>query len=238
MRSLFGNEFGSEARMETIDQIQGFIFTGGGSSRKGRDKAQIEVGGKMLYERAAHALAEVCDGKIFLAGRNAADLNGKTELAVNSVPDRRTKSANVPAASIVGLYSALINAKTEWIAVLACDLPFVTGDLIGMLGEQRSDYFDAMVPHQVDAKPRPLSALYHRERCLSVADDMLLAGEYKLRKFLSRLSTHYVDFDEIASLDGSIDFFLNVNDHADYLEARRISALTRSLTPRESAIKG
>ncbi|MBK6725484.1 MAG: NTP transferase domain-containing protein [Acidobacteria bacterium] len=32
--------------------------------------------------------------------------------------------------AIVGLYTALLSAKTEWIAVLACDLPFVTGELM------------------------------------------------------------------------------------------------------------
>ena len=71
--------------MERTDQIQGFVLTGGASSRMGHDKAQIKVGGKMLFERAAIALAEVCGGKIFLVGRNAAVLTGKTELDVDSI---------------------------------------------------------------------------------------------------------------------------------------------------------
>lgn len=208
--------------VQEMDQIQGFVLTGGASSRMGRDKAQMEVGGKMLYERSAIALAEVCAEKIFLVGRNAADLAAKTELAVNSIPDRHAERAAMPAASIVGLYSALANAKTKWIAVLACDLPFVRGQLISKLAEHRSEKFDAIVPLQEDATPQPLCALYRRERCLPVAEEMLLVGEFQLRKFLSRVTTHYVDNDKIARLEGSTEFFLNVNDHAEYEAALKI----------------
>lgn len=85
-----------------------------------------------------------------------------------------------------------------------------------------SDEFYAVVPVQPDSFPQPLCALYRREKCLPVVEEMLRSGDLKLQRFLSRIATRYVERDEIADLEGSAHFFLNINEREDYESALRI----------------
>ena len=84
--------------------------------------------------------------------------------------------------------------------------------------------FDAIIPIQSDTKPPPLCAFYQGEKCIHVVEAMIRNGDLKIQRLLSRLNTRFVGFDEIADLDGSADFFLNINSPADYETALKIAA--------------
>lgn len=213
--------------LEPLDQdayIDGFVLVGGSSSRMGRDKAQMVIGGQKLFERSALVLSEFGCRSISLVGVQSGFLADSTDIDIVAVPDLHVIDKDLPRAPIVGLYTALAKAMSPWIVVLACDLPFATGDLMTKLAEFCSNEFDAVVPIQSDARPQPLCAFYRRERCLTVVEEMLKTGDLKLQQFLSLVSTIYVEFDEIADLDGSAHFFLNVNEPDDYEAALKICA--------------
>lgn len=202
----------------TTKNHDGFVLIGGASSRMGRDKAQMSIGGRKLYERAGAALSGACRGSVTLVG--------KADFAHNFaiISDLNIGPAIHSRASIYGLYTALADAKTPWIAVLACDLPFVTEDLMTRLGGYCSNEFEAIVPIQTDTKPQPLCALYAREKCLPVVGAMIKNNDLKMQRLLSSINTRYVRFDEIADLDGSSDFFFNVNTPEHYEAALKIAA--------------
>jgi molybdopterin-guanine dinucleotide biosynthesis protein A len=200
---------------QSIDQIEGYVLAGGASSRMGRDKARMCVGGKPLFERAASALSDICY-QVFLVGGDGIPFVSGPGLDIVFIPDIQTDGENTPRAPIIGLYTALMNAKTDWIAALACDLPCVTGSLFRRLRSFRSNDFDAVVPVQKDARSQPLCAFYKRERCLEAVESMLTEGDLKLQRLLSRVQACYVGFDEISALPGPGNFFLNVNTYKDY----------------------
>ncbi|MBC7900398.1 MAG: molybdenum cofactor guanylyltransferase [Saprospiraceae bacterium] len=202
-----------------INNPAGFVLIGGASSRMGSDKAQMSIGGRQLFERSAAALNSICRGSVTLVGE--ADYAHSFQI----IPDINIDPTTHSRASIYGLYTALAFAKTPWIAVLACDLPFVTGDLMTRLAVYCSNEFDAVIPIQPDAKPQPLCAFYRREGCLQVVEAMVGNDELKIQNFLSRINTRFVEFDEIADLDGSANFFLNVNKPEDYQAAAEIAAV-------------
>ncbi len=206
------------------ERIQGFVLAGGASSRMGQDKAHLCVGGKRFFERAAAALCPICLGPVSVVGGTRADLAFQTGSDVEFIPDlNEIRGTELPQAPIVGLYTALTYAKMPWIAVLACDLPFVTGDLMIRLAGYRADEIDAIVPLQPDANPQPLCTIYNREKCLPVVKNMIEKGELKMRKVVSTLHSRFVDFDELADLSGSDNFFFNVNNPADQESALKIS---------------
>ncbi len=198
--------------------VEGFVLIGGASSRMGRDKAEMSLGGQRLFERAASALDGICQGEVTLVGK--ADFDHDTPI----ISDISIDPSNQIRASIYGLYTALAFAKTTWISVLACDLPFVTKDLMARLAEYCSNEFDAIVPAQPDGQPQPLCAFYRREVSLVVVEAMVRNDDLKLQRLLSRITTRFIEFDEIADLDGSANFFLNVNKPEDYQAAIAIAA--------------
>lgn len=216
---------------ETYGQIEGFILAGGASKRMGEPKYKLRIDGKTFVERAASALGATSTGQIIVVGEiddqylKVKDADGKDH-ALQKMPDDVIEHGKNDAASgaMIGLYTALVNSKTQWISILACDLPFVTGELMIRLAGYCSNDFDAIVPVQPDAKLQPLCAFYRREKCLPIVKQSIDAGDVKMQSLISRIRTRFVEFDEVADLDGSADFFLNVNRPEDYEAALEIAA--------------
>ena len=88
-----------------------------------------------------------------------------------------------------------------------------------------SNEFDAVVPVQPDAKLQPLCAFYRREKCLPIVKQLIDEGDVKMQSLISSLRTRFVEFDEIAELAGSANFFHNVNRPEDYETALEIASV-------------
>src|SRR5512141_2200902 len=140
-------------------EVEGYVLAGGLSRRMGSSKAHLKLGGRTLVERAVATLLVVAE-KVFVVGD--VEIEGAR---IETIPDEPLKANSRGA--IVGLYSALRHAKAEWAGVLACDLPFVTPDLIVRLAAIAEMSGDAacVVPVQPDGRSQPLCGLY-RTDCL------------------------------------------------------------------------
>ena len=209
-----------------MNDIDGYVLAGGASSRMGQAKANLLLDGKTFVERAASALSAIATPeRIFLVG-NLEDNSFVWPILpdefVGESGDERKRGA------IVGLHAALKNTKANWAAVLACDLPFASGNLFQKLVQFRVENSDAIVPIQADGKWQPLCALYRREACLPVVETMIRGDDWSLRNLLRRVETRFVRFDEISCLRGAELFFFNVNTPEDYAAAQQ-AALAKSL---------
>nr|MDQ3384917.1 molybdenum cofactor guanylyltransferase [Actinomycetota bacterium] len=93
------------------------MLTGGASTRMGRDKALIGVGGRPLAVRVASALRVAGAARVLAVGGDAGAL---AEHDLEVVAD-----LHPGAGPLGGLLTALAAASTEVVVVLACDLPDV-----------------------------------------------------------------------------------------------------------------
>jgi molybdopterin-guanine dinucleotide biosynthesis protein A len=109
--------------------------------------------------------------------------------------------------------------RARWAAVVACDLPFVTGELFVRLASLREN-FETVVPVQPDGRLQPLCALYRAAPCRERAEELIIAGERRPRALLDAVNTRRVRFDELSDLDDADRFFINVNTPEDYACAR------------------
>lgn len=193
-------------------EIEGFILVGGKSSRMGTDKARLRLGSQSFTEMVAAGLSSVSASVRLVGGPQAA--GGKWEV----VPD-----AHKEWGALGGLHAALRACRSEWAAIVACDLPFVTGQLFQRLASLRQN-FEAVIPVQADGRPQPLCALYRRAACLSHAEELIAAGEHRPRLLIKRARARAVAPAELADLEAAELFFTNVNTPEDYeraLEAGR-----------------
>jgi molybdenum cofactor guanylyltransferase len=201
---------------QLMAEVEGFILAGGASSRMGVDKAGLRLGGESLVERAAAVLRGVAARVSLVSARD--------EAAAFGLPVIRDIYAGRGA--IGGLHAALINCRTQWAAILACDLPFATSGLLMRLSSLRGPNVGAVAPIQADGRPQPLCAFYAARPCAVMAQDLIEAGELRPRELLRRVKTRWVEFGELSDLPGAADFFRNVNTRADYGEARRLAGET------------
>ena len=191
-----------------MNDIEAFILAGGASSRMGTDKSQLLIDRQTFTERISETLQKLTD-LVTLVGRQL------DTSVLPSVPDVYPQWG-----ALGGLHAALTACKRDWAIVIACDLPFVTGDLFSFLAALRLDH-EAVVPIQPDGRPQPLAALYRVDPCLQRATELIEAGRRRPLDLLEAVKTRWVSFDEIRNLEQSERFFVNINTPSDYYEATR-----------------
>jgi molybdopterin-guanine dinucleotide biosynthesis protein A len=189
--------------------VQGFILVGGASRRMGRDKAHLTLGDQTVLECVAKELGAVTSSVTLVGARE------QYALSLANVPDIHEKWG-----ALGGIHAALSAAESDWIIVIACDLPFVTHDLFERLQSLIDDSIDAIVPVQLDGRPQPVCAFYRREMCLPEMDRLISAGEHTPRALLANVRTRYVQFSELSDLPGAEQFFFNLNTPEDFERAK------------------
>jgi len=197
------------------NSIEGFILTGGASSRMGFDKATLRFENKSFIEHLSEAVFAVTERRVKLIGgfhENVCDLPVLPDEVISSESELRR-------GPIVGLLTALRHAKSEWVFIVACDLPFVTEELIRRMASFRSKTHDAVVPMQPDGNMQPLCGFYRRKACLPFVESAIAKRDYKMGKLVSSIRTRFVEPNEVADLAGSSSFFFNINRIEDYKTA-------------------
>jgi molybdopterin-guanine dinucleotide biosynthesis protein A len=190
-------------------EIEGFILAGGASSRMGEDKSRLSLGGRTFVESAAKALRVITP--------QVSVVSSRPDAASHGLP--LVKDLRAGLGALGGLHAALSLCRAEWAAVVACDLPFVTGELLARLASMRADSFDAVVPLQEDGRVQPLCALYRARICLGQVEELIHTDELRPRLLLSRVRARRAAFEELRDLESAARFFVNVNTPEDYARA-------------------
>lgn len=134
------------------DPWSGAVLAGGRSSRMGRDKALLPVGGVPMASIAKGALEVAGAAEVLSVGGDVAALGA---LGFRAVPDEHPGEG-----PLAGILTALGNAVTDVVVVLACDLPWAAPSAVATVLAALGDA-DAAVP-VVDGRWEPLHAAYRR----------------------------------------------------------------------------
>jgi molybdenum cofactor guanylyltransferase len=200
------------------------IQAGGRSTRMGMDKAWLELAGRPLIE---HVLAAAQP----LAGRLAVVISRD-----NPASDKYAQLTRQWRAALLydrhdhrgplgGIHTSLQHAQPdEKILVLACDLPFLTTEFLGLLqalDQQEtalSESHGLTTPVDEAGRVQMLAALYSPS-CLLPVEQMLAEDVLRLDRLCARLRTRRVAFAEYAHLPGAQKFLCNLNTPEDVIAA-------------------
>lgn len=183
----------------------------GGEARRldGIDKSALTVGGRSILDRQL-ALLRSLTSHILIVAR---DRSRARHVDVPLVVDRISG-----AGALGGIYTALMEAPTEQVLVIACDMPFLTASFLRRLAARGEDV-DVAVPR--DARGRhPLCASYAR-RVAGHLKARIDSGMLRVGDALAGLEVREIGPDELASFDPDGRLLLNVNTPGDYERARR-----------------
>jgi len=191
-----------------MTEVSSFITAGGLSSRMGTDKAWLDLDGRPMIEHVIAAVAPLTNSIAIIANQPE-----YKRLGYPVVGD-----TNVGIGPLEAIRTALSNAATPRVILVACDLPFVTTELFRFILRASEDHY-ATVPVGPDGKLEPLCAVYHRE-ALPAVNDLIEDGHRKIRLVFDRVPTRVIAFDQLAHLSESQLFFENINTPEDYLRIR------------------
>lgn len=177
-------------------RLTGAVLAGGHSSRYGSNKALYTVADDTLLGRQLHSrtflqhaldtLRPLCDELLISASEANAEAYSQESVpvVVDEVAD---------CGPLGGLASLMDAATGQWLLLLTCDMPFVTTASLQSMLEEPCEDVDAVSAHQFP--------LLIRRDTLYILRESLKQRDYRVRSFLKRIRTRYVELPEQESMN-------------------------------------
>lgn len=177
----------------------------------GTNKALLDFQGQKLIERTAQQFAAWFEQVVVVTNTPET----YAFLGLPMVGDR------VPGLGPLGGIEAGLGASRFHAAFMAaCDMPFISRDLIGYLLSLAATA-DVVVPTP-EGMYEPMHAVY-TEACLPVVQETLDAGQYKIVRFYDRMRVRAVSAGELARFGNVEKLFFNCNTPADMQRALELA---------------
>lgn len=198
------------------------VQAGGRSSRMGFDKATAPFLGEPLVGRVLRRIAPVAS-ELLVTSVRPGELTFLERSSFDGLDTRVCRDLPGAAGAMRGIASSLFAATRPLVAVVACDMPFVSPGLISALADRVvRDGLDACVP-RTSRGLEPLCAVWRRDACLPVARELLDGDLQRIRFLIDRVHTGYLLEDEVVAAAGSLACFENVNTPDEFARAEAIA---------------
>lgn len=192
------------------------IQAGGESRRMGQDKALMPFLRRPLIERIVERLQPIADELLVTTNRPQAYSFLGLRLIADLAPGR---------GALGGLYTALASASHEFVAVIACDMPFASA---GLLAYGRDCLHrggeDVAIPGTGQGWYEPLHAVYRRQTCLAPVRAAVEAGEWKVISWFSQVRVRVLTPEEVSRFDPLGLAFQNLNTPEEFRLAEEWAA--------------
>ncbi len=190
------------------------IQAGGQSSRMGEDKALKTFLGRPLIQRVFERLSPIAD-ELIITTNHPEDYRFLSLRLVSDLKPGR--------GALGGLYTAIASASHPIVAVVACDMPFVSASLLEagsrLLIEEEAD----VVIAKSEEGYEPLHALYRRATCLPAIESAIDADQWKVIAWFPQVKVRILTPEEIKNYDPSGLALWNVNTPEEFSKAEKIA---------------
>ncbi|MFO0801375.1 MAG: molybdenum cofactor guanylyltransferase [Gemmataceae bacterium] len=186
----------------------GIVLCGGRSSRMGRPKAWLSIGGEPMIVRVLRSVAAVAEPVVVVAavGQELPPLPDRVDVV------RDEADGNGPLQGLAAGLAALVGRAGDAV-VTGCDCPLLTPAVLRRLVELRANASACVTV--VDDIPRPLPGAYSLG-VLAEVGALLAAGQLRLGALLDRFACRLVAPSEFTDIDPQLLSLLNVNTPDEY----------------------
>ncbi|MGC9385249.1 MAG: molybdenum cofactor guanylyltransferase [Kosmotogaceae bacterium] len=202
-----------QSEKKTID-LSVVVQAGGKSSRMGENKALMSLSGQPLIQRVIERVEPIAQ-ELFVVTSN---ISYFSFLGVNTVDDTIPDKG-----ALGGLYTAMNISNNDYVAVVACDLPFVnTNILLKGLDLLIQSGADVAIPKTGKDFYEPLHAVYRRDPCKDAIYQAIMQNQWRAISWLSHVKVIEMELALCLELDPSGIAFFNLNTKENFLEAEKI----------------
>ena len=179
----------------------------------GVDKALLDFGGQPLIQHLLTRLDSLATETIITTNHPEDYRFLEYPLIPDVIPDR---------GALGGLYTALNAASQPLVAVVACDMPFASLEILRACQDYlvTDSDLDAVMPSN-QCGLEPLHAVYRRDTCLPAVKAAIEADRWKMISWHGDVNLRVLVPDEIAQLDSEGVAFENVNTPEEFDAAVR-----------------
>ncbi len=179
--------------------LSAMILAGGQSSRMGQDKAQILVHGVPLLRRICEVALQ-CSSSVFVVTSRPETYRAILPDGCELLQEQPLPHESLPHGPLVGFSQGLAYVQTEWVLLLACDLPCLQVDIlqrwIDQLDHQlnQHDELTALLPW-TQYGWEPLCGFY-RTSCLIRLRSFIQQGGRSFQRWLAQESVYAIAFSD------------------------------------------
>ena len=194
-----------------IKNITAVILAGGNSSRMNFDKKYIEVNEEYLMNKNVKILLKYFENVVIISNDLKLD---EFELPLNI---KIYKDDIRGCGPLGGIYTAIKNINTEYIYVLACDMPNVNVNYINYLSNIANKFNVDGVVTQFGDWIEPFNAIYSR-KLLKSMKGYLVSGRKSIFGFIENKEFYYVAEKIAREFSPNWEMFENYNTELDLLK--------------------
>ncbi|SFU57405.1 molybdopterin-guanine dinucleotide biosynthesis protein A [Clostridium sp. DSM 8431] len=188
--------------------ISALVLAGGKSSRmNGNNKAFLSYNNKSFLENIIDALEDI--DNIYISVDNKEKYK---DLKFPLIEDEYKDIG-----PIGGMYSAFKKIDSDFIIVIACDMPLISKDFIKFLKEYIRKEDSCLIIEDSENRLYPLGGIYNK-KILPIIEDMIKKNDYKLMNLIKNVKGRTISLKD-KKLDKSL---VNVNDPKEYNKLNNI----------------
>lgn len=195
------------------------ILAGGDSTRMKRDKGLMDLAGEPLVCRVVDGVSGVVDEVLVVVGsaeqhKKYSDVLGdRAEILTDIYGD---------GSPLVGAFTGLQRARGEYALIIACDMPFVSHDVVRWIFAE-AEGRDGATFEWPNGWIEPFFSVYRVEPSLRIAGELFEEKNMRLRMVLRRLpDVKHIPIDALRERDPELFTLFDVDNEEAIVEAEKI----------------
>jgi len=191
--------------MRETRKISAIVLAGGNGQRLGLDKARLVWKGESLLARLVQLLKEHCDEVLIAVGKSRPlGIQNRVLVVEDRFPIKGPLS---------GLHAGLSAATFPCCLVTACDMPFLSPELLELL-LSRPITGARVLACEIGGYIEPFPAVYQRD-ILPLIERAIDSDQLGVQDFLRRISYLAISEQEVRAIDPELCSFVNLNTPTD-----------------------
>jgi len=187
------------------------ILAGGENSRfSGKNKALVSIGGKRILDRIYEVFTILFDKIILVTNDPLQYMEWDFDIVTDIFPVR---------SSLTGIHTGLFYITTPYAFFVACDIPFIKKELIGILLDNVEPGIDIVIP-ETSKGVEPLCSVYSK-RCFKPIEEQLEKKSLKIQRVFQKVRVKKISEDILRTIDPDLVSFSNINTPDDLARAKQ-----------------
>lgn len=202
-----------------LKNVTAVVLSGGASTRMGVNKSLLKIGESTIIEIIVDKLKRIFNQVVIITNHE------EEYKMLNDVIFYRDCIETSDKNALLGIFTALKRVNTEYIFVIACDMPLLCTNFVEYMVLQMNNE-DVGIPY-FDGYFQPLHAIY-KKSCIPFIEKQLKSNNYRIIDFYDKMEIYKFTHDEIVVFDRQFTSFLNINTKESYVEFLKIISKTEA----------
>lgn len=182
------------------------ILAGGKSTRMGFDKQLLNINGERLISWIIERLKDEFNDIIIVSNKPEYYRKVDCRIVSDIIKDMGPLS---------GIHAGLMNAKSQYVYFLACDMPMINIDYIKFMKECLiSDYYYGCIT-KIGDWIEPFNAFYSRS-IVDVIENQLISGKRSVYTLVKSLNFYFINERTARRFSPNWDMFMNLNTKEEF----------------------